>query len=195
MRNDGVRIAVLAVAAVALVLAVAADAPSHGLCVGSAVWTRLTYHFFHAGLLHWGVNVAVMLSLAFRARLPWWQWVAAWGLAVGYPWPSHIPLVGLSVWIYAVLGIYSPTVARPVTFGLFQLAGIALGAVAVPAVAVICRLAGDGDAAVPLMAWEAHLWGYVTGLAVGMVVQPLPWHRTWAKKTSDNQTKDKETWN
>jgi membrane associated rhomboid family serine protease len=154
-----------------LAVTLCVDASAWGLRCGASPVHRLTYHLVHAGLLHWALNASVIATLAFRWQLPPWQWLAAFVIAACYPWPSSVPVVGLSVWIYALLGIVSPVTARPLTFVVFQLSGIALGAGAV-------WLSGRAvsSANVPIMAWQAHLWGYFAGLCFGLVVQPV-WKR------------------
>lgn len=140
-------------------------ADRYGLSSTSPSWTRLTYHFFHASILHWLINTTVMISIAFRANVPLWQWLATLAIATVYPsCLEDIPIIGGSIWIYAVLGSITPIVRRPWLFFLQTLFFIFLG-IALAWLASVFRFA--------TVAWLAHLYAYFAGVLLGLFTQPI----------------------
>lgn len=75
-----------------------------GLRHGAPIYTRLTYHFFHNGLLHLAVNTYVFCLYAFRAHISVRRMAAAFIIAALAPATTDIPAVGLSGVLYALTG-------------------------------------------------------------------------------------------
>ncbi len=75
-------------------------------------WSRLTYSFRHANILHAGINVFVFYQIVRNFRISAARLAVAYLIAVLVP-PMFItaPAVGLSVIIYALFGLIVPFVA------------------------------------------------------------------------------------
>lgn len=78
-----------------------------GIYDNSPIWHRITYHFFHANILHAVINVWCMLACVFIAKLSWRQILMAFIIACFAPAEYKIPTIGLSGVCYAMLGIIS----------------------------------------------------------------------------------------
>ena len=127
-----------------------------GLMAGGSLVGRLSHPLVHAGFLHAAMNVYVLWQLVFFFPIRLRHLVAAYLLACCCPvtvavWSifptatEEMRVVGLSGVDYALMGWIMPTVARRLRFNVtvvvWQLAGMAVGSVAV----------------------GLHLWCYVLG--------------------------------
>ncbi len=151
----------LVVVAVALL---SPDLTGMGLYQGCTLWQRLSYLFLHASLLHCFVNCWVLLSVVFSRKLPFWQLIAAYIIAITYPvgifasLAEYDAVVGLSGMVFALIGIITPSTAK--------LAGV-LSIVAFILIGAI----------MPNVAWTLHLYCYLVGLIVGMITTPMSWQQ------------------
>ena len=75
-----------------------------------------------------------------------------------------VPIVGASVWIYALLGAITPVTRKPWLFFFENLALILFG-VLLAWMADIFQYAS--------IAWLAHLYAYIAGLLLGVSTQPI----------------------
>lgn len=131
-----------------------------------------THALLHGGLLHLAMNMAVLLGLGTfvadryggRTVVPLFVVGALAGGAVfGLLSNEAIPMVGASGAIFAFLGVWTVwdwkrlravgASTRPVWTRIFVLVGIN--------VAMFVGLAG-------MLAWEAHLGGFLAGVAIGL---------------------------
>lgn len=153
---------VLTIVSVVLVL-VSPDIARHGIGEGSTLLQRLSYPFFHANLLHAGLNCWVLLSLCFNRTVPGWMIPTAYLVSVTYPaglfasLARHGVAVGLSGMIFAMVGMLTLTLRKPLPAIAYTMAFVLIGAV------------------LPNIAWTLHLYCYAAGLMVGYIVIPNPW--------------------
>lgn len=148
---------------------------------GQPVAMFLTYAFLHSGLMHALFNMLVLLHLAREAvaRLGAWGFLllyvlTAIGGAAAFALLSNAPgpMVGASGAVFGLLGITQfwdfqrrRTVGAPLSpFWRTQVGLVVLN--------VILWVLADG-----LLAWEAHLGGYLTGFVLAAVVTPTLRHR------------------
>lgn len=145
-----------------------------GIGKGAALSSRLTYHFFHANLIHSSLNAWCLLSLAFIYDITAWELLIAYAVASSYPIDTlysisyqlsiinyHIPdlpTVGLSGICFALIGQVQYRVQRKLYYSTCVCAMIALGFFFPNANALL------------------HLYCYVVGLMVGFFNFPLPHH-------------------
>lgn len=133
-----------------------------GLFPGNPFWTRFTYQFFHASLLHCVVNCWCLLSIVFLYDVSWKTLLVAIIIAATYPigklsflYETLVPTVGLSGMCYALLGSLSFRVRRRLYFQGWMAAFIAAG----------FFFSGTN-------AW-LHLYCYVLGVFVGFLNKPV----------------------
>jgi rhomboid protease GluP len=148
---------------------------------GQTVAMFVTYAFLHGGFLHLLFNMLVMLHLARECVLRLGQWgffllfvVAAIGgagtfLALS---PSPGPMVGASGSIFGLFGAvqywdWQRRRAAGAPLGPFwkMMLGLVLMNV------LLFALVGN------LLAWQAHLGGYVAGFLFARLATPTPHHR------------------
>ena len=74
---------------------------------GGVCWSarQLTYHFFHANLLHLALNLWCFLSCVFLADVSAGKLTAAYFIASSVPAWQAVPTVGLSGVCFALLGL------------------------------------------------------------------------------------------
>lgn len=189
-------VAVMAVIEIALDLAdagVFADPSLRGrVFVAGAFWTGLlhgatpvfdlqpytmfvTHALLHGGFLHMAMNMTVLLGLGTfvgqrygaGAVLPtFFCGAVAGGAAFGLISASPLPMVGASGAVFAFLGVWTVwdwrrmreahAPVRPVVTRLLVLVGLN--------VAFFVALSG-------MLAWEAHLGGFLAGVAVGLALE------------------------
>lgn len=133
-----------------------------GIYPGCPFTSRLTYHFFHAGLLHAAVNCWCILSVAFIYEISAWRLLATFMAASSFPVdtlsflnPCSIPTVGASGICYALLGGLSFTVTRKAYFQAWMAVFIAVGFL----------FNGTNP-------W-LHLYCYICGIVIGFLNKPV----------------------
>lgn len=152
------------------------------------VWRLLTAHLVHLNWSHFALNAGglVLIWLLFSARLNQLQWLlvvvaCALGVSLGLLTlhPALNWYVGLSGLLHGLFvagalgGIYAGYRAEWLLLGLLvlkltweQLSG---------------PLPGTEDLAGGLVIVDAHLYGALTGLAVGLLLRPLFPHPDWRR--------------
>jgi rhomboid protease GluP len=141
----------------------------------------VTYAFLHSGLMHALFNILVLLHLAREAvaRLGPWGFVllyllTAIGGGVGFALLSSAPgpMVGASGAVFGLLGMtqfWDLQRRRAARASLTPFWRAQVGLVVLNV--ILWVLAGG------LLAWEAHLGGYLTGFVLAAVVTPSLRHR------------------
>lgn len=79
------------------------------MCVDAPLLARLAYPFFHTGIVHALLNAWCFLSIAFILPTSLWKLAAAYIIAISVPdlcLPAS-PVVGLSGFCYALLGLFT----------------------------------------------------------------------------------------
>lgn len=133
-----------------------------GIFRGASLMQRLSFSFFHASFLHALLNVWCFLSIVYLTRLSWPSFAVAFVIAVCAPsflLPSEVPVVGLSLVCFALLGRVGATLRRPRQ--IFTYHGSAV------------FYLGAGFF-FPSAAGLLHLYAYVAGLLAGLFVAPFP---------------------
>ena len=136
----------------------------------------LTYGFLHSGWMHLVVNMITLVSLgrALLARITTWQFallyaVSILGGALGFALlsDSYRPMVGASGALFGLAGaILAWEYVDRFTFRE-RLWPVARAAILLVALNVLLYFAMDR-----LLAWEAHLGGFVTGWIAAMLIDP-----------------------
>lgn len=140
-------------------------------------WRFLTAAFAHAGIAHIAFNMIALWTIGqwLESQLGRWRFLAMYLLAalggsVGYLLLSMPPQPGLGTYGG---GWFTPTVgASGAVFGLFGAAlvvGRRMGLNMQSLLAVVV-LNGIIGFVIPNIAWQAHLGGFVTGLAIAFAV-------------------------
>lgn len=127
---------------------------SVALSPSAPLWHHLTYHFIHAGPLHWLCNSAALLSIAFHFRLTWRNLLTAFCVCSLLPPCSPIPVVGLSAIVYYLFGRCALATARPGRFASLVLLSIACGLL------------------LPRVAAGMHLAAFIAGLLLAALNYP-----------------------
>lgn len=165
-RRKAEKSAALVLAAIVLTLAACglpADVSLFSLRAGCALSARMAYPFVHAGLVHAALNAWCLLVLVFTCDITWRRLLVAYAVALCVPVsllaplvPAfHLPTVGLSGVVYALLGTISFEVARRRRFQLWMVGLLALGFV------------------LPGCAAALHLCTYLGGLLIAWLNKPF----------------------
>lgn len=103
--------------------------PLEDICLSTDApwWHRLTYHFFHANIIHCTINCWCLLCIVFIYDIHLPMIISAFIIASSYPCESldflykagMLPTVGLSGICYALLGRYSLSVERKLYYQLW----------------------------------------------------------------------------
>lgn len=167
VRQAKTKTAVLVTGLLVIVMAIVQNAlawnvQEAGISKGATLLTRLTYHFFHANILHAVLNVWCLLSLAFIYDTTASEVIIAYIIASAYPvnyicsiTGNTLPTVGLSAICFAIMGQVFWRVKKKRRFMLFAVILIAVG-----------FLFPSANAAL-------HLYAYCAGLIVGALTSPI----------------------
>lgn len=166
-RETAAKAAALAISAVTIILCVGFDMPADrvGICSGSPVIHRLTYHFFHVSIPHVLMNDWCLLSVVFLYDISWLTLLGAFLIAASFPADSlsailpgafSLPTIGLSGVCYALMGRIAFMTERKIYYQLWLWFYIALGF------------------AFPNVNGWLHLYCYLVGLFIGLINKPLP---------------------
>lgn len=128
-----------------------------GVYKGCGWVERMCYHFMHANIFHTLMNVWCLLSIVFMYNVTLWRFATAFAIAVSIPEICllHIPTIGLSGVIFALMGSISFEVERKLYYQAWIFAYLALGFV-IPNV----------------NAW-LHVYCYLVGVAVALINKPI----------------------
>lgn len=157
-----------------------------GICPGASLLPRLGYSFFHTSILHASLNAWCLLSIVFLHEVSWRRLAAAYLIAVCVPdfilnlpdirhllsdntsllttHYSLLPTVGLSALCFALLGLIAFNVGRKLYYQFCMAIYILLGFL------------------FPFVNGWIHLYSYLAGLFVGLLVMPMPCRRRSARK-------------
>ncbi|HMO11074.1 MAG TPA: rhomboid family intramembrane serine protease, partial [Actinotalea sp.] len=137
-------------------------------------WTFLTSAFLHAGILHIAFNMYALwwLGQYLETALGRWRFVGAY-LVSALGGSTMVVLLadpGGRSWVTYVLG------ASGAVFGLFGLVLVVLRRLGRDARAIVALLVINGviGFVIPNVAWQAHLGGLLSGLALGLVFAYAP---------------------
>ena len=124
-------------------------------CIGVAsscsIAQRIAYSFFHASIIHAGLNLWCFLSIVFLFNVRLWHLAVAYAIAVAVP-PfalTEIPTVGLSAVCFTLLGMICVQVQRKVYYNIQMAIYLIVGYF------------------VPNINGEIHICSYIVGLIVG----------------------------
>lgn len=129
-----------------------------GLCVGAPSFVRLTYHFFHASIIHAVLNAWCLLSIIFLYKVSWSDILIAYVIAAIAP-PfvlTALPTVGMSAVCYALLGLMVFKTRSPLRFTLLLIPYLIIGFF------------------IPVVNAWLHLYSFVAGLMVSLLFIPIP---------------------
>lgn len=111
--------------------------PWGAIYVGSTIFERATYPFFHANLMHLALNIWVILNLVFNYGARVKHIIIGYVIAVLFPVDTIymlsrdssllLPTVGLSSIIFAMIGLVEPARSRRVIFYSWVFAYLILG--------------------------------------------------------------------
>ncbi|MGN0875333.1 MAG: rhomboid family intramembrane serine protease [Akkermansia sp.] len=136
----------------------AAPATLPALHAGAGLLPRLAYHILHASWPHLLLNTWCLLALTFKFTVTRTDMLAAYLLASSCP--SFLlatsPVVGLSAFNYALMGILTLRNPNPALCILTVATAIAIGA------------------AFPHVATSLHLYAYTAGLLYQLLNTPRP---------------------
>lgn len=142
------------------------DIEQYGICVESSFLQRVSFHFFHASLLHALMNVWVFLSVVFLFDISLASIITAFAIGSLFPcdsmysiWPSMesllLPTVGLSGVCYALMGRVAFMVQRKLYYQLW-----------------LWFYIGIGFLFPNVNAW-IHLYCFLAGIGIGFLNKPL----------------------
>ena len=121
-------------------------------------WLNMTniYVLKHGNIIHLLINLNAMLIVAFKMYVKGWKWLCGLGISICYPtrWIT-VPIIGMSGWVYAMLGLMTMSVKSWRWMLLVNVLTIAMGAM------------------MPGIAWGMHAWSYGLGLAISLAVEPI----------------------
>lgn len=90
---------------------------------------QLTYHFFHANLMHLALNLWCFLSCVFLADVSAGKLAVAYVIASSVPACQHVPTIGLSGVCFALLGLVMWQSQRKIYYNVSMLFCMAIPAV------------------------------------------------------------------
>lgn len=158
LRRKKTKIAALLLSLAMAVLAFVPVSPEDvGVYVGSHVWGRFTYHFFHAGFIHLMLNLWCFLSCVFLADVSAGALAAAFVIACSVPALSPVPTVGLSGVCYAMLGFIMLRSPGKLRYNIYIAISLILPTVLLP---------GSVNNFI-------HAYCYITAVAVGLAVNVI----------------------
>lgn len=133
LRREKTKVASLLLSLVMAVLMLVPVSPADvGVYAGCHVWGRLTYSFFHAGVIHLLLNLWCFLSCVFLADVSAGTLAAAFIIACTVPVLTSVPTVGLSGVCYALLGFIMLKSADKIRYNVYIMFSILLPALILP---------------------------------------------------------------
>jgi membrane associated rhomboid family serine protease len=133
---------------------------------GCGITGHLCYHFFHANVFHALINVWCLLVLAFYYDIEDWELLLAWLIATTVPswclslntYDLTLKAIGFSGICFALMGIVFYKVARKRYYLSWIIPMVAVGFL------------------IPGMAAGVHLWCFVVGIMVSLVIMYVKRH-------------------
>ena len=116
---------------------------------------RMSAMLMHGNMMHLCMNLLAMLTVAFKMYVKGWKWWCGYVISICYPtrWIT-VPIIGMSGWVYAMLGLMTMSVKNWRWMLLVNVLTIAIGAM------------------MPGIAWGIHAWSYGLGLVISLAVEP-----------------------
>lgn len=144
------------------------DIQHWGISRGCGLWQRLAYPFLHASLLHCALNCWCLLSIVFFRRIPLWQLIAAYLIAITYP------IDTLSAWLNCQLSIIN----SQSTVGLSGVCFALLGIISLASIRCWLNIIAIGTFIcvgflLPNINASLHLYCYLAGLLVSLLTTPI----------------------
>lgn len=150
-----------------------------GICKGSPLLQRLTYHFFHANIIHASINAWCILTLAFIYHTTITELFLAYAIAATYPIDAissaccsiipTTPTVGMSAICFALMGQTFYRVRHKWYYTACVFAIIANGF-------MLPQIAHALGTTIAQPNYIIHIYCYVVGLMVGFFNSPIPSH-------------------
>lgn len=153
---------------------------------GQAWSMFVTHAFLHGGLLHMAMNMAVLLGLGRFTADRYGAWTvppvflasaAAGGLAFGLMSSDPAPMVGASGAVFGFIGVWTVWDWRRLS---------ERGASVRPAATRVAALVGMNAifffGLSGMLAWQAHLGGFLAGLLAGLVLEYRTRAQTQARR-------------
>lgn len=103
-----------------------------GLFEGCDFHNRMTYHFFHANILHLVLNLWCFLSCVFLTDMPPSKILIAYIIAVTVPTTTSTPTIGLSGVCFAMLGFIMWQARNKVSYNISVLSCLILPIILLP---------------------------------------------------------------
>lgn len=118
--------------------------------------TKTLRMLMHGNVMHLLVNMNALLIVAFRMYVKGWKWLCGGVISLCYQtsWTT-VPIIGMSGWVYAMLGLMTMSVKSWRWMLLVNVVTIAIGAM------------------LPGIAWGIHAWSYGLGLVISLAVEPI----------------------
>ena len=132
-----------------------------GISDSCSILQRLAFSFFHASFLHAALNAWYFLSIVFLYDVSWCRLLSAYVIAAITPSfaLTHTPTVGLSAICFALAGTLALQTRHKIYFNVCMAICLAVGCI------------------VPSVNGWIHVYSYVAGLLVGLLVMPIPCRR------------------
>lgn len=143
----------LIISAILLVLSVM-NIHVNGICKGCSIIDRLTYSFYHANIVHACINIYVYLGMVFLLGSSMLDMVVAYIICVCVP-PlmlTHTTTIGLSGFVYALIGLKTFYVTNPIKYTL---------SVIIPLIFT---------SFFPYVAFGVHIWCYAVGVICSIII-------------------------
>ena len=147
-----------------------------GDVVPRLLWSTVTHAFLHAGWLHLAMNMAVFLALGHaivqaigpgRMLVAFVVCAVAGALAFGLLGETRGPLVGASGAVFGFLGMVTAWQERALAHSGLSRRAIWQRIAGLVAINLVLDIGLGG-----LLAWEAHLGGFVAGWLLALVWPP-----------------------
>lgn len=128
-KKDAKTLSLIITLVVFILLCIPCDYKSVGVYHGANLWTRFTYHFFHAGIIHAALNVWCFLSVVFLYHISKARMLCAYLAASSIPvfLLADTPTVGISGMVFFLFATISFEVQRKLYYQSWMMAYIILG--------------------------------------------------------------------
>lgn len=125
-----------------------------GLYEDCSLLGRLSYPFFHQNVFHALCNL-IAFHQCIRFMPQGWNLLVFYLFAISYPFPSSLPILGMSGMVYAYMGYIAPHVEQKIKYNITITIYLIIGFF------------------FPNMAVGTHIYCYMLGLLWGYLNAPL----------------------
>lgn len=156
-KNEKVASIVVSLSVIAITMFYTRDLQSVGIYSGSPFYTRLTYSFFHANILHAMLNAWCLLSIVFIYDINMIRLSLSYMSAISIPSSllGNVPTVGLSGIVFFLFASISFEVNRKVYYQAWMIFYLVLGFIFPNSNGII------------------HLYCYIMGLSYALLNKPI----------------------